>query len=497
MFEKPTRNHGSIILERCGAVIALFGVFAFNNLQEYGWDIFYPSFYKMLWHSAIYEGNRALLILGLATAFLLWYLYISVRYWRLTTFYVDGTDFVYERKTMFRAASRLPIGNIAVVNVERNIFERLIGTGKVKIDLNSSRTASSTDFKFVLKKDEAQALKETLMTIKQSLGREVQIETQEAAEPEEPRTLVAQFTVAQALRHKLLSMQVIQSAVTLTVLFILPQLRLSGDYDMSKLWFLLLIAVLGWLGSVVKGTLDLGDYTVERDSRMVYISCGVLNKKHYVFELEKINAVIINQPLLARFFGMASIDLAVVGLGNEKNETTHLCLITEKDQIEAILRSCVPDFDCTGEVHRCHPINLLYTILRAFLLGAATLLLSGVYRNAYILAILVFAAALCGAVAEYLLQDFASDDSVLRCTSGMFNKRTGIFKYGDVQNMVVRTNPIYRKWGLGKLNFSILGATSVRNHKTGLFAMQVFDNASAQMILHEDNVLKGKYGKKE
>lgn len=495
MFERPTRNHPSIILERAGAVLTLLLVMGINSLKDYGWEIFTISFYRDLLRSAVSGGRTVPLIAMGIAVFMLWYLYISMRYWKRTTFYIDGVDFVFERKTMFKSASRLPIKNIAVVNVERNVFERLIGTGKVKIDLNSSRTAGSTDFQFVLKKDEAQALKETLMQIKQTLTADEAPQASEEQAQAQARELIAHFGVAQALRHKLLSMPVIQSAVTLTVLFILPQLKVSGDYDMSRLWFLLIIAILGWVMSIVKGTLDLGDYTVERDGNLVYISCGMLNKRHYMLETEKINAVIVNQPLLARFFGMASVDLAVVGLGNEKNETTHLSLIADKAQIDHILKTCVPDFACTGAVQRCHPINLLYTIPRAAVIGALVLLISAAYRNAYIIAVIVFAVALCGAISEFCVQRFAQDDHVVQYTNGMFNKRSGMFKYGDIQNIQIKTNLLYRKLGLGRMRFTILASSAISSHKTGLFKTDGFERAAVLMTAHEDNILREKHRK--
>lgn len=493
MFESPTRNHFTVVLERAGAVIAFLLVLVINDLKDVGWEIFTLDYYRGLWHMAAYEGKKSVLI-GLAIfAGLLWYLYISVRYWKRTTFYIDGVDFVYERKTMFRASSRLPIQNIAVVNVERNIFERLIGTAKVKIDLNSSRTANSTDFKFVLREQQALELKEKLMDIKQSLTGEETAQEDEAAQ--EPREQIAFFTVGEALRHKLLFIPVIQTLITLTVLFVLPQLRLSGDYNMSRLWYLLIIAVVGWVGSIVNGTLNLGNYKIERDSRMLYISCGVLNQRHYMFETEKINAVIIRKPLLARMFGMASIDLAVVGLGNEKNETTHLSLATDKRQIEAILHACVPEFTCSEPPRHCHALNIVWPILRAFLLGGATYLVLGqVYMDAYIFGLIVLGVALLGAVLEYAACDFAKDDQIVRYTGGTFNKQTGIFKYGDVQSMEIRTNVFYRLFGIARLRFAVLGATSVRRHKTGLFPVDGFGQAADLMVAHEDNILLSKYG---
>ena len=492
MFDSPRRNHFSIVFERAGAVIAVLLVFGARSLDDYGWEIFRLSFYRSLWESAVNGGTKTGLLAFLGAAGMIWYLYISVRYWRLTTFFIDGDDFVYARKTMFRAESRLPIRNIAVVNVERNIFERVIGTAKVKIDLNSSKTAGSTDFKFVLRLEEARQLKESLLNKKQELTGEPLPQADEQAADGEEREAVAFFTVPQALRHKLLSMPILNWSATIVMLFILPQLRISGDYNMSRLWFLLVFAVLGWIWSIVNGTLNFGNYKVEQDSRMIYITCGVINQRQYMFEREKINAVMVNQPLLARFFGLASIDLAVVGFGNEKNETTHLCLLAERAQIEEVLRRCVPDFRCETQPKHCHPLNLLFPILRAFVLGAGVLALGQVYRGAWNLAILVFAIALAGAFSEYCIRRFAFDGELVCYTGGTFNKRTCTCKYGDIQHMRLQTNVLFRRFHLSSLQFSILASSSVRTHKTGVFRDAAFDGVPEQMVSHIDSILKNK-----
>ena len=49
---------------------------------------------------------------------------------------------------------------IANINIEQNIFERIISTCKVKIDTDSRSTADETDIEIVLKKDIANEMKE-------------------------------------------------------------------------------------------------------------------------------------------------------------------------------------------------------------------------------------------------------------------------------------------------------------------------------------------------
>ncbi len=490
MFKSPTRNHFSVVIERLAGLFAFLFVFLFSFLRDYGWDIFRPSFYRALIFNAQFYNDKILYGFIAFSIFFLWYLFICWRYWKKTTFRIDGTDFVHEKKTLFSSQSRLPIENIAVVNVERNFFERIIGTAKVKIDLNSSRTAGATDFKFVLKHDEALQLKEVLTRIKQTVAPSVSdIDVSD-------RTTVASFSNRQAVITKLLSFPILQVLSAVLFFFVLPQFETSGNADMSKLWYWLLIAMLGYFGSLIPGTLNLCNYLVEKKEDMIFISCGMINKRNYVFETDKINAVIINQPVLARFFGMQSIDLAVVGLGNEKNETTHISLMVKETQAKEILSLCAPDFECSEPLRKCHPLVMLFPIIRSFVLGAAALLLKPVYTNYLQIAILVFAVSAFAAVCQYRVCTFAADNEILTYSTGIFNKKTFFFKFGDIQNINLRTNALYRKKNLGRVAFSILAASAVRDHKTGLFVFDDFDTLSNSVTSHKDNLSLRKFGKR-
>ncbi len=500
MFESPTRNHFTLIFERLAAILAFFSIYLINSLQNYGWEIFTLSFYVDLIQSAIHGGFKSALGFFAFLVLVIASLFLSYRYWLKTFFYIEGTDFIYKRNTMFKVDSRLPVQNIAIVNVERSIFERLVGTAKVKIDLNSSRTASKTDFKFVLKHEDAKLLKEALLAIKAKQSDDAasealsEMNSDSAADikpdappiPQEERRRIVTFSTGEALRHKLLSFPIIQSFITIMMIFVLPMLKVEGGKNMNRLWFLLFLAVAGSVVSIVKGALDLGDYTVERDSKVLYISCGILNKRNYIFEREKINAVVINEPLLTRLFGLCSASLAVVGLGNEKNETTHLSLVTKKDKAMKIISECVPDFVCSTERVRTHPLSLAGGFLRAVFWGAATLLLGLMYNFAYIMAAAMFVFLLVGAFIEYATRYYAADDGVVYYTKGIFNRTQGMVKYCDMQDVRIRTNIFLRRAHIAKMTFTILSASAMKRHKTGWFDIALFDKAADKVVEAED-----------
>ncbi|MCL2508232.1 MAG: PH domain-containing protein [Oscillospiraceae bacterium] len=504
MFDSPRRNHFSVIFERLAAVLTVFAVFAVNQLKSYGWEIFTVSFYRDLFHPASDGGERTALLLFLAFfAFIVFCLILSCYYWRRTTFYMEGTDFIFSRDTMFKTESRLPVQNISMVNVERTIVERLIGTARVKIDLHSSRTASRTDFKLVLKLAEAHALKDALMTLKanhaetarsssreefgEKFGEEAAADsgasvTQSATDKPE-RSPTVSFSAAQALLHKLLTFPVFQTFISMLMLFILPMLEADENTDMSRLWFVMFISLAGVAGSIIMGAVNLSGYHVTQSGSMIYIDCGALNKRNYMFEREKITALLIRQPLQARLLRLASVDIAVVGLGNEKNETTHLSLMTDKKNISRIMELCAPDFICGGETLKGRWPTLFTSLLRAILVGLLMLVTAALYESYLIITASVFVLLLIGGILEYRGKTLAADGRLVRYTKGIFGRYEYTVKIGDIQDVRIYTNFLLKRAGLARMKFTIMSAAQFKTHKTGWFKMDVLERI-ADVVLN-------------
>ncbi len=187
MFNAPTRNHISIIIERLGFIIALLAFNVISNVSNSPEKIFSVEYWRSVWANAAGAGDFIAALSGFAFILICGVvLFISFLIWRKTFFYIDGADFVFEKRTIFKKNSRLAIVNISTVNIERNVFERLVGTAKVKLDLNSAKTSERTDFTFVLKAPLAQILQEELINKKQGLldsGNTAAVNTNQFAQP--------------------------------------------------------------------------------------------------------------------------------------------------------------------------------------------------------------------------------------------------------------------------------------------------------------------------
>ncbi|MBQ2812610.1 MAG: PH domain-containing protein [Clostridia bacterium] len=459
MFSKPTRNHISIVLEQIGAAGVVVLTFAYSAVYEAftsGQNIFSKQFWLRLVYSVVGSQNETVaVIFGVAAVFMVLIPLWSLIRWYKTCFYIDGEHLVCERNTLMKKSSRLPLSSIATVNLERNIFERIVGTAKIKLDINSAATASQTDFTFVLSLEKAKALEAALLSAK----------TKEQTAAENKETVFA-FTNAQAVRHVILSQPVVQyvGIGALAVIGMLFDEKVLGGDTFTRIVPVLGLSVLGWLAKIVMQIMSACQFKIERDENSIFISSGLLRKKNYSFEKEKINALTVRRPVLARLFGLAFAEVAVIGLGNDKKETPQISLLVKENELKKILAVCASDFNCTGERMPEHKTGLIAAMAK-YLLGFGAV---GV-AAAFVWLPLCPAVILLGAVSAVLSHKarfLRTDENIFSYSQGFLSQKTCFFKYSDIQTLRFSTNSLMKRFGTGRITLSILSHSSMSIHNT-------------------------------
>ena len=471
MFNKPTRNHITIVFEQLGAVGVVVITFVFSVLRE---QLVNSGGIRALIRSLKYgilprQGMAFIAVAAIAAVLLVW---LIIR-WYKTVFYIDDGYLVCQRRTLMKKASRLPFSSLATVNLERSIFERIVGTAKIKIDINSAATADKTDFTFVLTAAKAKEFERILLEAKNTVINEKKEETAEKKET------VCSFSAAQAVRHVLLSQPVVQllfSAVLL-VASLFSQLQTA---DISVIMPTLGFIVIAWIFSIIMKIFSACRFCVECDEKSIYISSGLLKVKKYSFERSKINALVVRRPLLARIAGLYSAEIAVIGFGNDKEETPQISLLVKKEELERILKTCTPDFECGGEIIKADKKGLLPSIARA-LLVSFLFAVALWFVNPFLSVIALLTGALLG-VLGHKTKTVSRDENIFSFSAGILSKKTAFFKYKDIQTVQFRTNTICEKYDIGRISLSILSSNTMRIHTTGWFPKEIFEELKGRIM---------------
>ena len=465
MFSKPTRNHITIILEQIGAVGVVLVTGAFSLLFDIAADLRRGvSFAQILRYSYV---GRIPTPVNIAVALLLvvGVVWLILR-WSKTVFYIESGYLVVERRTLMHRVSRLPLGSISTVNLERSVFERMVGTAKIKLDINSAATANRTDFTFVLPLEKAKAFE---------LGLTQQSDVQTDENQVQARKLVCSFTWVHALRDVLLGQPLVQIIMFIVLLVAgIPLDKIAPGSDaIYKAMPAVAFALLSWLAGMVMQFMSAYGFRVEKDDKTFFITSGLLKKKQYMFDKDKVNAVIVRRPLLARLFGYYRAEVAVIGLGNDKHETPQICLLVKKQELERILGECAPDFICAAKTVKSHKAGLAASL--CFYVLLSLIIAAVVYQIYTLLSVAVVLIGVIFAVLSYRNKTVAADDSVFSYSRGLFSIVNGYFKYDGIQTAQFKSNVFLKRKGVGKICISILSAGSVSLHTTDWFDKSYYD----------------------
>ena len=288
MFSKPTRNHITIILEQIGAVGVVLVTGAFSLLFDIAADLGRGmSFAQILRYS--YVGRIPTPVnIAVALILVVGVVWLVLR-WSKTVFYIESGYLVVERRTLMHRTSRLPLGSISTVNLERSVFERMVGTAKIKLDINSAATANKTDFTFVLPLEKAKAFERELTQ---------QSDVQADENQTQARKLVCSFTWVHALRDVLLGQPLVQIMMFIVLLVAgIPVDRIApGSAAFDKAVPAVAFALLSWVAGMAMQFMSAYGFRVEKDDKTFFITSGLLKKKQYMFDKDKVNAVIVRRP---------------------------------------------------------------------------------------------------------------------------------------------------------------------------------------------------------
>ena len=473
MFETPRRNHPYYIVERTGIVL-LAALFVFwtqweNELPENFWEQLFSGGWRETLTGALANGRFLLLlaagvipIAGLLA--LLW----SVYAWKRTTFCVRAGVFCYTARRGFaQKETRVPLAAVSTVSIRRSPDKRLFSLASVRLELNSAAGAR-TKLTLVLTLREAEAFARFLETQK-AVAKDADVEEPAAGAKRELR-----YSPAGVLLHVLLTVSLTPPVLLLSLWAVqfLPGMR-DGAGGIAFRVILLAIAAFLFSTGVVQFVRLFG-YTVTADDARVTVSHGLFNRQTYAFAPNKVNTVTVRQSLLARLCRRAYVEVTVMGYGNEK-ERPLLCLYAPQEEAQAICRALTADFgDLSDEKKPAHAGILQMRLLHA---GKCLLLFCVVAPFS-----LPAGAALAGAWLLYgeVEHKFAAritrlclSETGLRYTSGGFQKTVRYVRYGDIQQLTAKTDPIQKTFGNARLSWVVLAAKTDRLMKTTSFTEEV------------------------
>lgn len=463
------RNHPSLLVEQMGRFWAVIFVIFILNFDWKEWQSIIRDIRKTGDFTPIIA---VLIMLGI---FIL-YTLITTIHWYKTWIIIDETSITIAVNTINKSSNTIGLKNISNVNIQRNIFEMLIGTCKIKIDTDSRSTANSTDVSIVLKKEQAEKLRQHLMNAsKENTAPEASPETESEAGTQTLQSTQAKqvspvynvyYDNKKVLTHCIYTAPITGIVMTLIGLigltvFVVTQIIQKGLGLQSMLALVAKSAVAGstfilfYAGaaySLIKDFFKYYHFRAQRIDDRIQIEFGLFKQGSYEVPVERINSIIIQKSVISRLTRRCCVDLINVGIGDEKGENTRLLLSIPDKHLAEILHRLLPEFDdyfddeaVSDSIRQPHKIwwkhgfgacMLLIAAAIAFVILWQQLIVTPLISTIYwtvVAAITVF--FMMGCYSAYRATKLQLHENYLAVSSGIFAMTTQFVRYRKIQYM--------------------------------------------------------------
>ncbi|WP_265582017.1 PH domain-containing protein [Methanofollis aquaemaris] len=432
-------------------------------------------------------------ILALSPVVLLLFYY---RQWKRTTIRFNETDVVVERDTLFQMKKTLPYAKMASVNVNRDISNRLFGTSKVLININSGTSAMAPEAVLTFRQDVAERIRSEMS--QRLYDHEISPDEEETIES------LAMFTPVDVIIHGLFSVSTYQT--------ILGSVFLA--YSVFELYLSTVVGVEAGAGAMISLLMFVGiqimpsvslilryyNYKVYRRGDTIYLQHGLIRTYRTAFSVSRINAVRVKSTLSARLLGRSCIEAEVVGLVSEDGESSRpvLCLLKDDATQQRILRELVPEFvyerDPDRQPEGAKRVLLIRAVFASLVLAAAMLIPSlYVFREGAALtgsvgiagAVVPFVLPLGTALAilaiiyaahvSYRVTEFDAGEDLFTFVNGAVDRETVVMNYDKVQMVWIAEGPVARVFGVSRGSVYMLSSTGGSSVTSGYFPESALD----------------------
>jgi len=418
-------------------------------------------------------------------------------YWAKTFITITDEDIIVERNTLFKKKKTIPYSKIATINADRDILDRILGTTKLKININSSRNATIPEAVFTFGKEFADEARKELS--ERIFSRSFDKEEYDSA------VSAVEFSGTDVVLHGLISLSTYQTVITIVMIaysFIavfLTEASLEGVA--AALAVVAVVEVLPMFSSVIRYY----GFTVFRTGDTIHLRHGAIQNYNSSFEIQRVNAVCIKRTLFARILGKAYIEAEVVGIAGENGKIRPMIsLLSKESNIDIIMKNILPEFIYERSPEKqpssaMFPmaVNNAITAAAAIAVLALAFWFTAGYMDDAGVTGLPYYSVTCGLIALMFITvitaianiplslkrlEFDMGEDLFTFGNGIVDQETVTMNYDKVQVIEIRSGIPAKKRGLARCRASLLSSVGGRKILSGYFKEEELAKLADAMI---------------
>ncbi len=420
-----------------------------------------------------YFGLGALVLIGII-AFFTWL------GWRNIWISAEDNTLIYESGILVKKRVTIPFSKINTIDMGRNVFQRLFGTCRLKVDTgavaNGEDQRSQMNIVFSLK--DAEEFRSYILNRAAQDEQELRVEGATAIDAgTEPRwALQARFS--DFMLYGLTSSSVMKVFLSVLMIFTLlaevseslldsmietiaPYAEgawnwMSGSgivmFILLVLGMFILLTIVSNIFTVAYSAIRYYGFRVAREGDNVVVRYGLISLKNYTVQAENVHAIVVKQNLLQQLIGRCSVEMVSIGYGNEENETNLLFPIIQKNKLGWLIETVLPEYSLSVEAYKPEKRSIRFLIVRpilwAALIFAAIIVACSFIMDSVALvvtaAVILMLVIIVNSVLRYRNNALGCDGKVMLARSGGTNVTTHLIRTDAVQSITVNSGIFQR-----------------------------------------------------
>jgi putative membrane protein len=308
---------------------------------------------------------------GIPSVIIIFTIISGIINWFRFTYWIEDEELRIEHGLFVRKKRYIPFERIQSISVTEGLLQQIFGLAKITVETAGGALDESEAQLIAIKKEEAENIQSYIKKSKkkQSIPTEasgeqmVTIAVDTSVSEEEPVNIIYQASMKNIFLLAITSGGAI-GVITAVIAFfsqfdeLIPYEKIYTEAQLfiasSISLFIILslfIIVFAYLIAIVQTMLKYYDYKVEKTEKNLIISHGLLEKRKITVPIHRIQGIEIIENPLRRLFGYVTFQVINEG-GTDMEEPGKviICPLIKKQEITAIVKSCLPDYQVDVEL---------------------------------------------------------------------------------------------------------------------------------------------------
>lgn len=390
-------------------------------------------------------------------------------YWKNFAYTVEQDGLKIVSGVISKNDRDIPLKRIQNIDINRNILQRILGIAKADIE-TAGGGGTEASLKYVEYED-AQRLQKDIRELKNrrksdTADKDSKKERGDFVLSDKDLTVLSLASAADI--RLLIGAAFLISFLAGSVTSQLEGFMTQATGTAAIILFGILMASVAWLSSAASKFIEYYDFRLSFHENALEYERGLFNRASGTIPEEKIQDIIIEENVVQRYFGYASLQVETAGYSVQQGETDTgsetVIPLAKRREVEKFAQEIggytSPEFERIGEGARKRYFRRY--LFSGLLIGVFTLALGLTFDLSwpiYIPAVLLVLSSKKAAELRWKSIGYYLDDKRVFTRKGFWNRKTYVIPYFRIQNLIQTQTIFQRRWNQSTLLLDTAGST--------------------------------------